>query len=435
MTDPVDLLQRLVRLDTTNPPGNERPAIELLRTVLDEAGIATQLVEAEPDRPNLIARVGGDGTAPPLLLQGHVDTVPTTDQPWTRDPLGGEIAEGFVWGRGTLDMKGPVVMMVEALCRIASHPTPPAGDIILAVVPDEEMHGTLGARYLVENHADLFDGVRYCLGEFGGFPFRFEGTKFYPIQVAERIGVGFEIILEGAAGHGSMPIRGGSMGKLGRVLQRLDHRSMPVHVTEPTRLMVEAIAARTSGATKFILQRLLDERTAGSTLRALGECLAMFAPLLRNTVSATTVRGGDKHNVIPSRVTLGLDGRMLPGFTPDQFERELRDLIGVECEIRRTTDGSTTPSEPDMSLFGLLSDALVVHDPDAVPIPFLMPAVTDGRWFAQLGIQPYGFTPMRLPEGFDFQKTVHGVDERIPIEAIPFGVSVLEEVLHRYGRV
>lgn len=224
------------------------------------------------------------------------------------------------------------------------------------------------------------------------------------------------------------------MGKLGRVLQRLDRGELPVHVTEPTRLMIEAIAAHATGATKFVLQRLLDERTAGAALRVLGARLAMFEPLLRNTVSATTVRGGDKHNVIPPRVALGLDGRMLPGYTVEQFERELRALIRVECEIRAITDGSTTPSAPDMALFGLLGDALVAHDPKAVPIPFLMPAVTDGRWFAQLGIQPYGFTPMTLPEGFDFQKTVHGANERIPVDAIAFGASVLEEVLHRYGR-
>lgn len=434
MTDPIDLLRQLIRIDTTNPPGNERPAVELLQRELDSSGVATELVATDPDRPCLIARVRGEGTAPPLLLQGHVDTVPTTDQPWTRDPLGGEIADGFVWGRGTLDMKGPLVMMVEAVRRIARNPTPPAGDLILAVLPDEEMQGTVGARFLVEERPEMFDGVRYCLGEFGAFPFRFDGTRFYPIQVAERIGVGFELVLEGPPGHGSMPIRGGAMGKLGQVLRRLDRRSMPVHVTEPTRLMVEAIANHTTGATRLILQRLLDDKTAGAVLKVLGDRLAMFDPLFRNTVSATIVTAGDKHNVIPARVTLHLDGRMLPGFRAEEFERELRHLIGVDCEIQRVTDGATTPARPDMSLFGLLSDALVAHDPEAVPIPFLMPAVTDGRWFAQLGIQPYGFTPMTLPEGFDFQKTVHGVDERIPVEAVAFGAAVLEEVLHRYGR-
>ncbi|MFP5332221.1 MAG: M20/M25/M40 family metallo-hydrolase [Acidimicrobiia bacterium] len=434
MTEPVELCRRLIRIDTTNPPGNERPAIELLRAELKAAGISTELVALDPERPSLIARIPGEGSAPPLLLQGHVDTVPVTDQLWSRDPFGGEVADGFIWGRGTLDMKGPIVMMVEALRRIATSSPPPAGDIILAVVPDEEMHGTLGARYLAEEHAELFDGVRYCLGEFGGFPFRFGGKRFYPIQVAERIGVGFELALEGPPGHGSIPIRGGSMAKLGEVLRRLDRKAMPVHLTEPTRLMVTALADHSTGATRFVLERLLDERTAGPALKLAGERMAIFEPLFRNTVTATVVRGGDKHNVIPPKVTLNLDGRMLPGITPEAFERELRDLIGVECEIRTVTDGSTTPMNPDMALFELLAGALVEHDPEAIPIPFLMPAVTDGRWFAQLGIQPYGFTPMTLPEGFDFQKTVHGADERIPVDALDFGVGVLEHVLRHYGR-
>lgn len=434
MTEPVDLCRQLIRIDTTNPPGNERPAIELLRAELEVAGISTELVSLDPERPSLIARVPGEGSAPPLLLQGHVDTVPVTDQVWSRDPFGGEVADGFIWGRGTLDMKGPVVMMVEALRRIATSSPPPAGDIILVVVPDEEMHGTLGARYLVEEHAEVFDGVRYCLGEFGGFPFRFEGKRFYPIQVAERIGVGFELTLEGPPGHGSMPIRGGSMAKLGQVLRRLDRKAMPVHLTEPTRLMITALAEHSEGATRLVLERLLDERTAGPALKVAGKRLTIFEPLFRNTVSATGVRGGDKHNVIPPKVTLNLDGRMLPGFTPEAFERELRALIGVECEIRTVTDGSMTPVTPDMALFDLLAAALVEHDSEAIPIPFLMPAVTDGRWFAQLGIQPYGFTPMTLPEGFDFQKTVHGADERIPLDALDFGVGVLEHVLRHYGR-
>ncbi|MDX1448873.1 MAG: M20/M25/M40 family metallo-hydrolase [Acidimicrobiia bacterium] len=434
MSDAVELLRDLIRIDTTNPPGNERPAVELIASYLHRAGITTQTIAQDPDRPSLIARVRGEDTAPPLLLQGHIDTVPVTDQRWSRDPFGAEVVDGFLWGRGTLDMKGPVVMMAEALRLLATHSPPPAGDVILAVVPDEEMQGTVGARFLVTEHAELFDGVRYCLGEFGGFPFSFGETTFYPIQIAERIGVGFEVVFEGPPGHGSMPIRGGAMGKLGTALRRLDRRSLPVHLTEPTRLMVEAIAGRTSGATRFVLERLLDERTAGAALKVLGDRAATFDPLFRNTVSATIVQGGDKHNVIPPQVTLNLDGRMLPGFTVEEFTDEVRRLIGVECDIRAITDGSTTPAEPDMGLFDLLADALVSHAPEAVPIPFLLPAVTDGRWFAQLGIQPYGFTPMNLPPDFDFQKTVHGVDERIPVSAIEFGAGVLRQVLDRYGR-
>lgn len=433
MIDRVDLLQRLIRIDTTNPPGHEEQAIRLIAGALEAEGIEPLLLEAESGRPNLVARIPGRGTAPPLLLQGHVDVVPVTDQVWSHDPFGGDVIDGFVWGRGALDMKGPVVMMLDAFLRTAVGPTPPAGDIILAVVVDEEMHGTRGARFLVSEHPHLFEGVRYALGEFGAFPFTFDGTRFYPIQVAERIGVGFELTIEGPAGHGSMPVQGGAMAKLGTILSRLDRKKLPVHLTLPTRLMVEGLVENTTGATRFALSRLLDERTAAMVLRVLGSQLAVFEPLFRNTVSPTVVRGGDKHNVIPARITLGLDGRMLPGIGVDEFEAELRDMVGTDCQITATTDGSTTPAEPDLGLFGALADALVDHDPDAVPIPFLLPALTDGRWFAQLGIQPYGYTPVTLPEGFDFQGTVHAADERIPVDALEFGSNVLTDVIWRYG--
>jgi acetylornithine deacetylase/succinyl-diaminopimelate desuccinylase-like protein len=168
-------------------------------------------------------------------------------------------------------------------------------------------------------------------------------------------------------------------------------------------------------------------------LRALRSQLGIFEPLFRNTVSPTVVRGGDKHNVIPSRVTLMLDGRMLPGSTVDEFVSEVRAVVGKGCTIEVTTDGSTSPAEPDLGLFDLLAESLMEVDPEGVPIPFLLPAVTDGRWFAQLGIQPYGYTPMSLPEGFDFQRTVHAADERIPVDALDFGSAALTSVLRRYG--
>lgn len=433
MIDSVELLQRLIRMDTTNPPGNEAPAIEVIRQVLEEHAVDSTVIGATPTRPNLIARIPGRGTAPPLLLQGHVDVVPVVDQRWARDPFGGEVADGFIWGRGALDMKGPLVMFLDAFLRAAADPSPPAGDVILCVVCDEEMFGTMGARFLVENHPELFEGVRYCLGEFGGFPFRFDGTRFYPIQIAERIGMGFEITIDGPGGHGSMPIRNGAMAKLGRILRALDRQPLPVHVTAPTRLMVEALAEHTSGATRMALKRLADERTTAPVLRALRSQLGIFEPLFRNTVSPTVVRGGDKHNVIPSRVTLTLDGRMLPGSTVDDFVSEVRAVVGKGCTIEVTTDGSTSPGEPDLGLFNLLAESLMEVDPEGVPIPFLLPAVTDGRWFAQLGIQPYGYTPMSLPEGFDFQRTVHAADERIPVDALAFGSAALTSVLRRYG--
>ncbi len=430
MIDRTEVLRQLVRIDTTS--GNERAGIEIIAAILESAGVEFRIISKDETRPNLVARLQGRGTAPPLLLQGHIDVVPVTGQQWTHDPFSADLADGFIWGRGTLDMKGPVVMMLDAFLRASVSPTPPAGDILLVVVSDEETQGTYGARFLVEEHAGIFDGVRYCIGEFGGFPFNLDGTTFYPIQIAERIGVGFELTIDGPAGHGSMPIRGGSMAKLGRILIDLDRRRLPVHLTAPTRLMVEALAEHTTGTTRAALRRLSDERTAGAAMSVLRSQLRMFEPMFRNTVSPTVVSGGDKHNVIPAEVTLGLDGRMLPGMTVETFTSELRKIVGADCRIRTITDGAATPAEPDLGLFPLLSEIIVSQAPDAVPIPFLLPAVTDGRWFAQLGIQPYGFTPITLPEGFDFQRTVHAADERLPIEALTFGAEAMYSLLSRY---
>lgn len=432
MIDRVEVLRRLVRVDTTNPPGNEAPAIAIIESLLTDAGIESTRIASDPARPNLIARIRGRGTAPPLLLQGHIDVVPVSGQDWAHAPFEGVIADGCIWGRGTLDMKGPLVMMLDAFLRAAADPTPPAGDVILAVLADEEMQGTYGAHFLVTEHPKIFEGVRYSIGEFGAFPFVVDGIRFYPIQIAERIGVGFEITIEGPAGHGSMPIRGGAMAKLGKMLRALDQRRMPVHLTTATRLMVEAMAEHASGKTKWALGRLADERTAGLALWALQSQLGMLEPMFRNTVSPTVVQGGDTHNVIPAQVTLNLDGRMLPGVTVADFEQELRAIVGDDCSIKTIVDGATTPAEPDLGLFEVLAGALTAHDPSAVPIPYLMPAVTDGRWFAQLGIQPYGYTPITLPDGFDFQRTVHAADERIPVDALEFGSDVLRDVIRRY---
>ncbi|MDH5372055.1 MAG: M20/M25/M40 family metallo-hydrolase [Acidimicrobiia bacterium] len=431
-TSPVELLQTLIRFDTTNPPGNEAEAIGYLDGVLAVSGITSMILAKDPGRPNLIARLPGRGEAPPFLMQGHIDVVPTTGQQWSRAPFQGEIVDGFLWGRGTLDMKGGVAMMVDAFLAMAASGETPAGDIILCVVSDEEAGGEFGARFLVQEHPELFEGVRHCIGEFGGFPLHLAGRSFYPVQIAERVGVRFELTFRGPGGHGSLPMSGGAMAKLGKVLNRLDRRRMPVDIVPATRMMLEAMIDNTEGTTRAALQALLNRRIAGTTLKLLGSQLSVMEPVLRNTVNATMVHGGDKYNVIPAEISLTLDGRMLPGIHPDQMADELRAIVGQDVEITYHTEGILPPDEPDMSLFPLLAELLVEMDPDAIPIPFLLPAVTDGRWFSQLGIQHYGFLPMRLPPDYEFQATVHAADERIPVAAIEKGAEIVFELLRRY---
>lgn len=433
MFEPVPALQQLIRIDTTNPPGNESAAIHLIRDLLDAAGVDATIYAKDPERPNLVARLPGTGAAPPLLMQGHVDVVPTTDQRWKHGPLGGDIIDGFVWGRGALDMKGPVVMMTHALARLAESGNRPAGDILLCVVSDEENHGDYGARFLVEEHPGLFSGVRYAIGEFGGFPFLLGGTTFYPIQVAERVGVEFRLVIRGEGGHGSLPRKGAATAKLGRLLLALDRKRMPVHLVPATRMMIAGMVEHTSGMVRVALRSLLDPHRAGAALRLLDSKLGALQPLFRNTVSATVLRGGDKPNVIPAEISVILDGRMLPGSTPEEMLAELRSIVGPEPEISYRVDAEPGPAGPDLGLFDTLAAVIRAADPDAVPVPFLMPAVTDGRWFARLGIQHYGFTPLLLPVDFDFQSVVHAADERVPVQAIERGAAMIYDLLIRYA--
>jgi acetylornithine deacetylase/succinyl-diaminopimelate desuccinylase-like protein len=429
---PVELLQRLIRFDTTNPPGNEAGCIHFLNGVLQEAGIQTRLLALLPERPNLYARLPGRGDAPPLLLYGHVDVVSTENQLWQHPPFEGLITAGYVWGRGALDMKGGIAMMVSALLRAKADGLSLPGDVIFCAVCDEEHLGEYGAKFLVEQHAGLFQGVRYALGEFGGFTITLSGQRFYPIMIAEKQSCPIKVTLRGQGGHGSLPGHAGAMAKLGQVLQKLDRKRLPVHVTPAARLMVEKVAGALPGATGMILRQLTNPLLTDLVLDLLGERGHTFDPLFHNTVNPTILRASDKLNVIPSQVELGLDGRLLPGCTPDDLLRELRQMLGsqVELEVVLFQPG---PSELDMGLFETLSDVLRQADPGGAPVPYLLSAVTDARHFSRLGIQTYGFLPMRLPDDFNFSATLHAADERIPVEALDFGAQVIYQVLQRFG--
>ncbi len=428
-----DLLSRLIRFDTTNPPGSESDCVRFLADLLGNAGISTETHARSPGRPNMIARLLGSDEAPPLLLYGHADVVTTAGQAWTHPPFEGRIVDGWVWGRGALDMKGGIAMMVSALLRAREEGIRPAGDVVLAIVSDEEAGGGDGARYLVEHHPETFAGIRFALGEFGGFPLHLDGRRFYMIQVAEKQPCWLEATLRGHAGHGARPMRGGAMATLGRVLSALDRKRTPIHVTPVTRRTIETIAGHVSRPKGVVLRRLLHPRLTDRILGLLGSTGRTFEPLFRHTINATIVRGGEKPNVIPSEIVLGLDARILPGFDPEDLLGELRRLIGTDLEFRVLLH-DTAPPDPDYGLFDTLGGVLRELDCDAIPVPFLLPGSTDARFFSQLGIQSYGFTPMSLPAGFDFFSTIHAADERIPVEALEFGTNALLRVIERYGR-
>ena len=428
---PTELLRRLIQFNITNPPGNEAECISFINGLLNEAGVETNILGQTPERPNLIARLHGKGSASPLVLYGHVDVVTTANQQWQHPPFAGEVADGFVWGRGALDMKGGVAMMLAAFLRAKLEALNLPGDVILAIVCDEEAGGFFGSKYLVENHADLFEGVQYALGEFGGFTIYVGKQRFYPIMVAEKQMCWMKATVRGAGGHGSIPVRGGAMAKLSQLLQRLDKNRLPVHVTPVARRMFKTIASASGGLRGLILGQLTNPLLTDRVLNALGQRGRTFDPLLHNTVSPTILHGNCKVNVIPSEVSVELDGRLLPGYRPDDLISELGRIVGDDLEIE-VIHHEPGPADPDMGLFGLLADVLRQADPDGIPVPLLLGARTDARFFSRLGIQTYGFLPMPLPEDFNFTQTIHAADERIPVESVGFGADAIYEVLRRF---
>ncbi len=429
---PVELLQRLIQFDTTNPPGNEAACAAYIRDLLQAAGCETTVIETAPNRANVVARLRGEGRAPAVLLYGHMDVVTTANQPWTRPPFAGEVADGYVWGRGALDMKGPLAMLLSAFLKARAETlrVPLAGDVIFAAVADEEDSGAFGTKYLVERRPELFAGARYALGEFGGFNLSVAGRRFYAVMVAEKQFCSLRVTCRGSAGHGSVPPRGQAMARLGRVLRRLDEHGLPVHATPATRVMIESLARHLPVPTRLVLRQLLNPSLSSHLLGILGPVAQPFNAVLRNTVSATIVHGGEKINVIPAEVAVELDGRMVPGFTSEAFVAEVQTLVSPEAEIT-VTEHDPGPAAPNMGWFDTLGEILSAMDPGSHAVPIVLPGVTDARFLSKLGIQTYGYTPMQLPADMDFATAIHGTDERLPVEALEFGTRAIYTALQR----
>jgi acetylornithine deacetylase/succinyl-diaminopimelate desuccinylase-like protein len=328
-------------------------------------------------------------------------------------------------------MKGPMAMYISAFLRLARGELEPPGDVILVVLADEENGGDFGAKFLVEEHPHLFEGVRHALGEAGGVSRTIAGKRFYPIQVAEKQICWLKGAVRGPGGHAAMIHRGGTMARLGRLLGDLDRKRLPVHVTPVVGRMIESIADELGGAKRRLVLQLLRPGVADRVLPRLGDQGRVIEGLLRNTINATIVHGGEKVNVVPSHIELELDGRLLPGFTPDDLIAEVHALVGhdVELQLVRHDPG---PAEPDYTKFDMLGGVLRELDPEGVPMPLLQGGVTDARFFSQLGIQTYGFMPMRLADDFPVLQIVHAADERIPVAALEFGTEAVTRALQRF---
>lgn len=420
-------LRDLLRIDTTNPPGNERAAAEYLAAILLREGFAPRLFAPAPERVSLVARLAGTGERGPILLQGHTDVVPADPSEWRcgHGPFSGDLADGCIWGRGALDMKGTVVMQLMALLLVKRLGLRPRGDVIFAALADEEAGGFLGAGWLVDNEPDLVR-AEVALGEVGGFTLHIGGARFYPIQVAEKVGHGLTITARGASGHGSQPIRDGAMAKLGELLTRLTHERLPHHVTPVAERFITALAQAQPE-----LLGLLDPNRVGQVLAEMGTDARMFEAILHNTAVPTVVQGGSKTNVIPGAVQLSVDGRLLPGQTSEEYMREVRALLGDDVEIEPRHLPSYTEA-PVNEFFAQFQGIIEEFDPGATVVPYLVSGVTDARFFARLGTPTYGFAPVMLTPDLPFWTLFHGADERIPVEGLLTGARAIFRVLEQY---
>jgi acetylornithine deacetylase/succinyl-diaminopimelate desuccinylase-like protein len=432
--DAVKHLQALIRIDTTNPPGNETPAAEYMAGVLSAAGLQPTVVGETPERKNVIARLKGTGDKPPLLLAAHLDVVPAEPESWTHPPFGGEIHDGYIWGRGAIDMKHMAVMSALVVARLKQEGFTPSRDLIFAGVADEEAGCDHGSRWLVDHHPDLVR-AEFALGEAGGFSVRLNGRVIYPIQVAEKGCVWMKLRATGRPGHGSMPRENNAIATIGAAVAKLAATRLPQHRTAVVDRYLKAVSKTQKFPASALLKRLQSPAVASMMLKRAPDkgVAAAMAAMLSNTAVPTVLRGGGKTNVIPGFAEAWVDGRSLPGQTAADLIREIREVIGHDIAIDVERDMPPVEIDPQSPLWDTMVATIKKHDPEGVCVPYLAPGFSDAKSWSRLGTRTYGFMPVRFPDdGVKFADLFHGHNERIPVDGLKWGAAVLYDVVRAF---
>lgn len=430
----VDLVSSLIRFDTSNTgelatTKGERECAEWVASQLQEVGYETEYVESgAPGRGNVFARLkGSDPDRGALLLHGHLDVVPAEPADWRVHPFSGAVEDGYVWGRGAVDMKDMVGMILAVARQFKAEGIVPPRDLVFAFVADEEAGGKYGCQWLVENRPDLFEGVTEAVGEVGGFSLtvaRPDGTdrRLYLVETAEK-GLGWmRLTAKGRAGHGSFLHGDNAVTILAQAVARLGAHTFPLVISDSVAEFLEA-AGEETGLDFDPTSPDLD-----GTLAKLGSIANILGATLRDTANPTMLSAGYKANVIPQTAEAVVDCRILPG-RQAEFEATIDELIGPDVQREWITKLDSYETTFDGHLVDAMNDAILAHDPGARTVPYMLSGGTDAKAFAKLGIRCFGFAPLQLPADLDFGALFHGVDERVPVDALLFGTRVLEHFL------
>ncbi|MCX4996871.1 M20/M25/M40 family metallo-hydrolase [Streptomyces longwoodensis] len=415
----------LIRIDTTNRGGGdcrERPAAEYAAEQLAGAGLEPVLLENTPGRTNVVARIeGSDPSADALLVHGHLDVVPAEAADWRVHPFSGEVRDGVVWGRGAVDMKNMDAMILAVVRAWARQGVRPRRDLVIAFTADEEASAEDGSGFLADRHPGLFEGCTEGVSESGAFTFHDgAGRQIYPIAAGER-GTGWlKLTARGRAGHGSKVNRENAVTRLAAAITRIGEHEWPLRLTPTVRAALTELAALYGIET--------DLSDVDGLLEKLGPAADLVASTVRNSANPTMLSAGYKVNVVPGQAVAHVDGRHLAGHE-EEFRATLDELTGPHVDWEFDHREVALQAPVDSPTYARMADAVREFAPEGHVVPYCMSGGTDAKQFSRLGITGYGFTPLKLPEGYDYQAMFHGVDERVPVDALHFGVRVLDRFL------
>jgi acetylornithine deacetylase/succinyl-diaminopimelate desuccinylase-like protein len=396
------------------------------------AGLEPEVLESAPGRGNVVVRLPGSGTGgAPILLSGHLDVVPAARETWSHDPFAAEVHDGWLWGRGAIDMQNMVAMSAVVVLLLARSGAKLKRDLVFAGVADEEAGCEHGSLWLARHHPDKVR-AEYAISEIGGFTLHSGGKKFYPVQVAEKGICWLTITARGTPGHGSLPNHDNPIPKLARAAARLAEKRLPVHVTPVVEGQIRTLAEHQKAPNSFVLRGLLNPWLCDHLLDHVfpePALAATFDAALHNTANPTMLRAGEKVNQVPSEASLQVDGRLLPGQSAEDFVREVRAIVGDEVHIHVDREMPATSTSWDDPMQHHIREVLRRHDPEGIMVRTMIPGFTDAKAWSTLGAKCWGFSPVRLPPGVSFSAMFHGNDERIPVEGFRWGLRVLADLV------